>query len=91
MQAISSSWSLNTKRAARTSIDSISEILDVPNTVVVAGTNGSNLDCDKEKNDSCSGEFHDTGRFRCAEGCVLTKSDLGLRALGEPERKNLSG
>ena len=76
------------KRAARTSVDAVSEALDVPDTVVVAGTDGGSVAGEKERNNSCcGGEFHDTGRFRGVEMCVLAKRDLGLRALGEPERE----
>ena len=53
-------------------MDSISKILDVPNTEGGAGTNGSNLACNKERNNSCSGGFHDTGRFGCVEVCVFS-------------------
>lgn len=83
---ISSSSSLNMTRVARTSIDSISKSLDIPNTIVEAGTNGSNLACNKEWNDSCSSEFHDTGRFWCIEVCVLRKRDLNLDGHKSPRR-----
>ena len=73
------------KRAARTSVDAVSEALDVPDTVVVAGTDGGSVAGEKERNNSCcGGELHDSGRRNV---CVLAKRDLGLRALGEPERE----